>query len=64
MRDPNRISETLKHLERIWKDNPAYRLGQLIVIGSKPNEPCPAIFYKEDDLLLDGLMDFENRSKK
>ncbi|NOQ70417.1 MAG: hypothetical protein GQ574_00325 [Crocinitomix sp.] len=61
MRDPNRISETLKHLERIWKDNPDYRLGQLIVIATKPKEPCPAVFYQEDDDLLAGLLEFEKR---
>ncbi|MBQ4820973.1 hypothetical protein [Aquimarina sp. MMG016] len=64
MRDPNRITETLKHLERIWKENPDYRLGQLIVIATKPKEPCPAVFYKEDDEMLDGLLNFEKRIKE
>lgn len=64
MRDPNRISETLEHLERIWKSNPDFRLGQLIVIATKPKEPCPEVFYKEDNDLLEGLLNFENRIKE
>ena len=63
MRDPNRIDEILSVIERIWKDNPDFRLGQLMVIGAKPNRPCPQIFYKEDDDVLAGLLDFEERMK-
>ena len=64
MRDPSRISETLKNLERIWKDNPDFRLGQLIIIATKPNESCPELFYKEDDVMLAELLNFENRTKR
>ena len=31
MRDLNRIPETLKELEILWKRSPDWRLGQLIV---------------------------------
>tara|TARA_R110001592_G_scaffold138699_1_gene358175 strand:+ start:479 stop:1000 length:522 start_codon:yes stop_codon:yes gene_type:complete len=63
MRDKNRIPKILNELERIWKDNPDFRLGQLIVAGAKPKEPCPEVFYIEDENLLDGLLKFENRSE-
>ena len=32
MRDPNRIPEILKELEKIWSKYPDLRLGQLIKI--------------------------------
>jgi|GEM_PF-966790 len=63
MRAPNRIPTILKHLERIWKDNPDYRLGQLIVIATKPEKPCQEVFYNEDNDMLDGLLNLENRLK-
>jgi len=63
MRDKNRIPKILNELERIWKDNPDFRLGQLIIAGAKPKEPCPEVFYIEDENLLDGLLKFESRSE-
>ena len=38
-------------------------MGQLIVVGTKPKEPCPEVFYIEDEDLLDGLLKFDNRSE-
>lgn len=63
MRDKNRIPKILIELERIWKANPDFRLGQLLVVGAKPKEPCPEVFYIEDEKLLDGLLNFENRAE-
>ena len=63
MRDKNRIPKILKELDRIWKANPDFRLGQLIVVGAKPKEPCPEVFYIEDENLLDGLLNFDNRAE-
>ncbi len=63
MRDKNRIPKILNELERIWKANPDFRLGQLIVVGAKPKEPCPEVFYIEDENLLDGLLKFDNRAE-
>ena len=59
MRDPNRIPTILKALEQIWKANPDFRLGQLIMVGTKPKEPCPELFYIEDEDLLEGLLKFD-----
>lgn len=64
MRDKNRIPKILNELERIWNANPDFRLGQLIVVGVKPKEPCPEVFYIEDEDLLDGLLKFDQRGSK
>ncbi len=59
MRDTQRIPKILSTLERIWQNNPDLRLAQLLVIAAKPQDPCPQVFYKEDDELLIGLLNFE-----
>lgn len=63
MRDKSRIPKILNELERIWKSNPDFRLGQLIVVGANPKEPCPEVFYIEDEDLLDGLFKFDKRAE-
>ena len=55
MRNPERIQEVLKELEEFWKQNPDWRLGQVIcnfsyeLMGN--NDP----FYMEDKDLLELL---------
>lgn len=61
MKDPNRIEEIIKALDRIWKSNPDLRLGQLITIAIKPKTSCPEIFYAEDEKILDGLNNYEQK---
>lgn len=61
MREEKRIPKILSELERIWKANPDYRLGQLIVAATRPKNPCPDIFYIEDDELLIGLLKLEKK---
>lgn len=55
MRNPERIPEILKELEKFWKQVPDLRLGQIISNLSyesmKNNDP----FYMEDDDLLELL---------
>ncbi|MEO1434413.1 MAG: hypothetical protein AAFV80_02690 [Bacteroidota bacterium] len=63
MRDSKRIPELLEHLERIWKANPDFRLSQLIVVACRPAQPCPQVFYTEDDQLLEGLLALEQQLK-
>jgi len=63
MRDSERIPEILSNLERIWKDNPDFRLGQLLMVAIRPKNPCPDVFYKEDDEILKGLIEFEKKMK-
>jgi len=64
MRNPNRIPEILSNLERIWKKYPDLRLCQLVVIAAKPTDPCPQVFYKEDDKFLEGLLKLDNLERK
>lgn len=49
MRDINRISPIIQKLEKLWMENPDFRLGQLLMTIIKPEEPNPKIFYMEDD---------------
>lgn len=64
MRDKKRIPKILKELERIWEANPDFRLGQLIMVASRPKTPCPGVFYIEDDKMLEGLLKFEKKFNK
>ena len=55
MRNPERIPEVLKELEEFWKQNPDWRLGQVI---SNLNYEIMAgndSFYLEDTDLLELL---------
>lgn len=55
MRNLERIPEVIKELEGFWKQNPDYRLGQVMsnlsyeVMGN--NDP----FYMDDNILLEKL---------
>lgn len=55
MRDPARIDELLAALRAAWAESPDLRLGQLVVNAVRPTQPCPEVFYAEDDALLQGL---------
>jgi len=54
MRDPNRISGIIGRLERLWRERPDYRLGQLILNASGEDAPS-RLYYLEDTELLDLL---------
>ncbi len=56
LRDPARIHEILPLIERIWRDNPDMRLGQMLcnLLDPNPNK----LFYVEDDVLLERLREF------
>ncbi len=57
MRDPKRIDEMLKLLERAWKSQPDLRLGQLIANATRVVGPSCAchIFQVEDDAMETGI---------
>ena len=63
MRDKNRIPKILNELERIWKKNPDLRLGQIIMIATRPKHPCSEVFYIEDEDILRGIQSIGNESK-
>ena len=51
MRDPNRINEVLRIVSKVWYTHPDLRLGQLILNACSES----ALYYIEDDLLLESL---------
>lgn len=51
-RDPARIPVMLDAIREQWEKEPDMRLAQLIVGAISPTEPCPQVFYFEDDELL------------
>lgn len=48
MRDPNRIDNFLKIIEKIWKSNPDLRFNQLVLNAIDEND-----YYLEDDESLE-----------
>jgi hypothetical protein len=58
MRDPERIDPILEELRKIWKKNPDYRLGQMLVNFTKLTKPyyidSPA-YYVEDSVVEEGI---------
>ncbi len=58
MRDPERIDSILEQLRTIWQREPDLRLGQLIVIATKPSESCLEVFNIEDERLAAGLAEY------
>jgi len=51
MRDPARIDRILDLLGEQWKREPDLRLTQMVVNLVRPVEPCPGVFYFEDNKL-------------
>jgi uncharacterized protein YihD (DUF1040 family) len=52
MRDPNRITPTLQYVEAIWRQNPDWRLGQLIYNLARDYGYFDS-YYIEDDKLVE-----------
>jgi uncharacterized protein YihD (DUF1040 family) len=49
MRDIKRINPIIEQLQKIWLENPDFRLGQLIMVITKTGETNSKLFYLEDD---------------
>ena len=62
MRDPKRIPLILHELETAWKQNPDYRLTQLIMVIAKTEEVCPKLFNTEDEDFLSQLEKEKNKN--
>ena len=62
MRDPKRIPLILGELEKMWKQNPDYRLTQLIIGIARTGEVCPKLFYMEDEDFLRRLEKEKNKN--
>jgi len=55
MRDPGRIPELCRLLQRAWERVPDQRLGQLVVNAIAPSAPCQEVFYAEESRVRRGL---------
>jgi hypothetical protein len=55
MRDPARIPEMCRLLQRAWERVPDLRLGQLVIDAIGPSEPCREVFYAEESRTRRGL---------
>ena len=64
MRDKNRMPLILMELEKIWNENPDLRLGQLIMMATRPKGTCPEVFYIEDEDMLRGIMAIGRKVEK
>lgn len=51
-RDPKRIGRILKLISTIWKENPDFRLGQLLVNLTPKMETIP-FYYEDSDLEIE-----------
>ncbi len=58
------IDAVLVKLRETWARNPHLRLGQLVVIGTKPKNACTEVFCVEDEQLLKGLGEYANRQQE
>jgi predicted DNA-binding transcriptional regulator YafY len=54
-RDPARIAVMLEAIREKWVKEPDLRLAQLIVNAISPSEPCPQVYYFEDEQLMSKL---------
>ena len=61
MRDIERIKPLIERLEKLWLENPDFRLGQLIMGITRTGETNPKLFNMEDDEFLKKLKDLENQ---
>jgi hypothetical protein len=59
MRDRERIKPVIEKLEKLWLENPDFRLGQLIMGITRTGETNPGLFYMEEDKFLEKLEEFE-----
>ncbi len=64
MRNPERIKPIIDRLEEIWKENPDFRLGQLIMVVAMTGEHNPKLFYMEDEVFLKQLDERRAQFKK
>lgn len=49
MRDIKRINSIIERLEKVWLENPDFRLGQLIMVNIRTGVINPKLFYIEDE---------------
>jgi hypothetical protein len=52
MRDPERIPKVLSEVEKVWREYPDFRLGQLLTNSVDWPNGTLDLFYIEDDRLV------------
>jgi len=62
MRDPDRINTVLDKIRRIWLRDADLRLGQLLIAAVEPENPCPELFYIEENDLVKRLEKYSRRN--
>jgi hypothetical protein len=60
MRDINRIKSIIKDFEKLWLENPDFRIGQLFMGITKTEVSDPKLFYMEDEEFSLQLEEFKN----
>jgi hypothetical protein len=61
MRDIERIKPIIGRLEKLWLENPDFRLGQLIMGITRTGETNPKLFNMEDDEFLKRVDEIEKQ---
>ncbi len=69
MRNPNRISEILRYLEKLWNKYPDQRLGQLLenyvfFKGARGDKTSVSLFFQEDSETLKILKQIKTKELK
>lgn len=64
MRDNNRIKPILKKIEKLWLENPDFRITQLVYVIAKTGESMPKLFYMEDEEFLEKIEELADNLKK
>ncbi len=54
-RTPDQIEDVLQALREAWLQQPDLRLMQLLVNTSEYKGTCPALFYRQDDEVVEAL---------
>lgn len=61
MRDIKRIKPIIERIEKLWLENPDFRLGQLLMVITRTGEHNPKLFYMEDEEFLQKLEETQKR---
>ncbi|MCW8879749.1 MAG: DUF1040 family protein [Kangiellaceae bacterium] len=64
MRDPERIKRMLSLLEDTWMKVPDWRLTQLVVNTTDTDHNCGPVFYMEDDVFEEKLLELNSSLKE
>lgn len=60
MKQTNIENMIIKTLAEKWRNYPYLRFGQLIVNIINPTEPCPEVFYVDDQEFYERLKKWES----